>query len=235
MHRSKLRSQFSKLQKHESRLRYNKQRNLCETLLRKAKKNYYTDLRMSDINGSKKFWKNVKPVFCNKNKGNKTVALEEENEVITHDRKLAQTFNEYFVNIVPSLGITSFHKNNNVNNDIDNTITKFEGHPSIVAIKEQMKKYNKTFTFQNVSTDKVASIIKKLNTKKASETDDIPTKVIKKFGTFFAEFLSKNFNSYLETISFPEDLQCAEIIPISKKNDKKDKSNYRPVSLLSNI
>ena len=237
MHRSKLRSQFSKLQKHESRLRYNKQRNLCETLLRKAKKNYYTDLRMSDINGSKKFWKNVKPVFCNKNKGNKTVALEEENEVITHDRKLAQTFNEYFVNIVPSLGITSFHENNdNVNNDnIDNIITKFEGHPSIVAIKEQMKKYNKTFTFQNVSTDKVASIIKKLNTKKASETDDIPTKVIKKFGTFFAEFLSKNFNSYLETISFPEDLQCAEIIPISKKNDKKDKSNYRPVSLLSNI
>ena len=54
-----------------------------------------------------------------------------------------------------------------------------------------MKKYNKTFTFQNVSTDKVASIIKKLNTKKASETDDIPNNAIKEFGTFFAEFLSK--------------------------------------------
>ena len=184
MHRSKLRSQFSKLQKHESRLRYNKQRNLCETLLRKAKKNYYTDLKMSDINGNKKFWKNVKPIFGNKNKGNKTIALEEGNEVITDDGKLAQTFNEYFVNIVPSLGITSFHENNdNVNNDnIDNIITKLEDYPSLV---EQMKKYNKTFTFQNVSTDKVASIIKKLNTKKASETDDIPTKVIKKFGTFF--------------------------------------------------
>ena len=56
------------------------------------------------------------------------IALEEGNEVITDDGKLAQTFNEYFVNIVPSLGITSFHENNdNVNNDnINNIIIKFE-------------------------------------------------------------------------------------------------------------
>ena len=91
------------------------------------------------------------------------------------------------MNIVLSLGITSFHDNNdNVNNDnTDNIIIKFEGHPSIVATEEEMKKYVKTFTFQNVSTDKVASIIKKLNSKKASESDDMPTKVIKEFGTFF--------------------------------------------------
>ena len=87
----------------------------------------------------------------------------EGNEVITDDGKLAQTFNEYFVNIVPRLVITTFQENNdNVNNDnIDNIITKFEGYPSIVAIKEQLKKYNKTFTFQTVSTDKVTSVIKK--------------------------------------------------------------------------
>ena len=101
--------------------------------------------------------------------------------MITDNGKLAPTFNEYFVNIVPSLGITSFHENNvDVNNDnIDNTIAKSECHPSIVAIKEQMKNYNKTFTFQNVSTDKVASIIQKLNAKKISKSDDIPTKLIK--------------------------------------------------------
>ena len=161
----------------------------------------------------------------------------EGNEVITDDGKLAQTFNEYFVNIIPSIGITSFHENNvDVNNDnIDNTIAKFEGHPSIVAIKEQMKNYNKTFTFQNVSTDKVASIIKKLNAKKASKSDDMPTKLIEELGTFFADFLSKNFSSCLEIGSFHEDLKCAKVVPIYKKNDKKDKSNYRPISLISNI
>ena len=117
---------------------------------------------MSDINDNKKFWKNVKPIYGNKNKGNKTIALDEGNQMITDDGKFAQTFNEYFVNIVPSLGVTSFHENNDdVNNDnIDNSITKFEGHSSIVAIKEQIKNYNKTFTFHNVNTDKVVSIIK---------------------------------------------------------------------------
>ena len=63
----------------------------------------------------------------------------------------------------------------------------------------------------------------------------MPTKVIKEFRTFFAEFLSKNVNSCLETGSFPEDLKFAEVVPIYKKNDKKDKSSYRPISLLSNI
>ena len=98
-----------------------------------------------------------------------------------------------------------------------------------------MKKCNKIFTFQNVSADKVASIIKKLNSKKVSKSDDIPTKVIKELGTFFVELLSNNFNSCLETGSFPEDLKCAEVAPIYKKNDKKDKTNYRLLNLLSNI
>ena len=93
MHRSKLRNQFLKLQTHKSRLRYNKQSNLPVTLLRKDKKNYYTDLKMSYINDNKKFWKNVKPICGNKDKGNETIVLEEGNEVITNDGKLTQTFN----------------------------------------------------------------------------------------------------------------------------------------------
>ena len=77
-------------------------------------------------------------------------------------------------------------KNNNVNIDkIDNTITKLQGYPSIVVIKEQKEKSNKTSTFQNVSTDKFALIMKKLSTKKALKIDEIPTNVIKKFRIFF--------------------------------------------------
>ena len=56
---------------------------------------------MSDISENKKFWKNVLPIFGNK-KENKTITLEEGNELITDDGKLTQTFNEYFVIIVPS-------------------------------------------------------------------------------------------------------------------------------------
>ena len=129
-----------------------------------------------------------------------------------------------------------FENNDSLDNDnIDNRITKFEGHPSMVAINEQMKRFNKTFTFQNISTDKVASIIKykktNSNTKKVSKSDETPAKITKEFGTCFVEFLSKNFNSR----HYPRRLKYAEVVHIYKKNDKKDKGHYRPISLPSNI
>ena len=96
------------------------------------------------------------------------------------------------MNIVQSLGITSFRENNdgvNIDN-IDIIIAKFEGHSSI-AIKSYRKEPNNTSTSQNVSTDKFASIIKKLNTKKASKSVDISNKVIKESETFCAEFYQK--------------------------------------------
>ena len=73
-------------------------------------------------------------------KGNQTITLVEENKTITDKEKLLQTFNEYFVDIIPSLGITYFWVNNDdVNNDkINNTITNFEDHRSKGAIKKQM-------------------------------------------------------------------------------------------------
>ena len=33
---------------------------------------------MSNINDNKKFWKNVKPIFDNRNKGTKTIAMKKE-------------------------------------------------------------------------------------------------------------------------------------------------------------
>ena len=43
---------------------------------------------MSDLNDNKKFWKNVKPIFGNKNKGTKTMTLVEGNEAINNDEKI---------------------------------------------------------------------------------------------------------------------------------------------------
>ena len=89
-----------------------------------------------------------------------------------------------------------------------------------------MKESNKTFNFQNVCTDKVASIIKKLHIKKSTKSDEIPTKVIKEFKTFFDEIFSKNFNSCLETGSFPEHLKYAGVVPFTRKMIKRIKVTY---------
>ena len=87
------------------------------TLLRKAKKKYYKDLKLSGVNDNKKFWKKVKSLFGDKVKGNNVITFVEGNNFITDNKKLAQTFNEFFVNSVENFGIRSnFWSNLNPNN-----------------------------------------------------------------------------------------------------------------------
>ena len=86
-----------------------------------------------------------------------------------------------------------------------------------------------------VTKDKISSAITKLNRKKVTLSNDIPTKIIQQFSEIFTNFLYDNFNSCLKNGIFPNKLKLAEVVPLYKKNDKKDKSNYRPTSILSNI
>ena len=65
MLRTKLRNQFLKKRTLQARTKYNKQRNICVSLVKKAKRNYYENLDLKDINDNKKFWATVKPLFSN--------------------------------------------------------------------------------------------------------------------------------------------------------------------------
>ena len=76
-------------------MKYNKQRNLCVSIIRKAK-SYYENLDPKDITDSKKFWATVKPFFSNKIKSTEYITLEENGKIITNDKELAIIFNEFF-------------------------------------------------------------------------------------------------------------------------------------------
>ena len=58
---SRLRNKFLKTKTEESKQLYNKQRNLCLTLLRKAKRNYFSELGKKVLKDNRKFWKIVNP------------------------------------------------------------------------------------------------------------------------------------------------------------------------------
>ena len=49
-----------------------------------------------------------------------------------------------------------------------------------------------------------------------------------------ATFMTENFNSCIDKGEFLSELKHVDIVPIHKKKDKSDKSNYRTVSILSN-
>ena len=79
MLRTKLRNIFLKYKTEESRIKYNQQRNLCVTLLRKSKRNYYNSLNEKIICDNKKIWKTIKPSFSNKIFKSEKITLVEEN------------------------------------------------------------------------------------------------------------------------------------------------------------
>ena len=66
MHRSRLRNKFLRERTKESKVAYNKQRNICVSLLRKSKRDYFANLDTKIMKGNRKFWKTVNPLFSEK-------------------------------------------------------------------------------------------------------------------------------------------------------------------------
>ena len=209
MLRSKLRNQFLKTKTQESKLKYNKQRNLCVSITRKAKRSYYENLDLKDITDSKKFWPTVKPLFSNKIKSTEYITLEENGTIISNDKELARIFNEFFVNIVPNLGINtnqSFLINtDNENDPIEKAIAKYKNHPSIISIKKFMENSDSSFSFQHVPKDKITKAIEMLDPKKVVQSNDIPTKLIKSFCGFFSDYIYINLNKCINDGEYVED------------------------------
>ena len=82
---------------------YKYQRNFCTNLLRKTKFDYFRNLNVEDLNDNKKFWKNIKSFFSDKGLASSDIVLKEESDSITYNKKLANLFNTYFVNIADGL------------------------------------------------------------------------------------------------------------------------------------
>ena len=74
-----------------------------------------------------------------------------------------------------------------------------------------------------------------LNTKKASQLNDIPTKYIKKFGDVFTPVITNDYNNCVAIGIFPGCFKTAKVIPSYKKDKPTEKTNYRRISILSNI
>ena len=72
----------------ESKQLYNKQRNLCVTLLREGKRNYFGDIDNRTLKDNVKFWKTVNSLFSEKpyQKEPISIIIKYTKEIITKKR-----------------------------------------------------------------------------------------------------------------------------------------------------
>ena len=66
MKKSRLRNKFLNTKSDIDKRAYNKQRNICVTLIRQQKKNFFSKLNTRDVIDNKTFWRKVKPLFTDK-------------------------------------------------------------------------------------------------------------------------------------------------------------------------
>jgi hypothetical protein len=82
------------------------------------------------------------------------------------------------------------------------------------------------------SDSEVEMAIEKLKRRKSPGTDQIPAELIKAGGRTIRSKIHKPINSIWNKEEVPEQWKESIIVPIYKKGDKADCSNYRGISLL---
>ena len=85
-----MRNRFLKHRSDENRCLFQKQRNKSVSLLRKAKKEYFSSLNINKVVDNKSFWKIVKPFVSNKTISSEKIILIDDNELITDEQKVAK-------------------------------------------------------------------------------------------------------------------------------------------------
>ena len=229
MNISRFKNKFCKNKSPENWELFRRQRNYCVKLLRKTKMEYFKTLDSKNLSDSRKFWKSVKPLFSDKGLNSGKIILNENNELQTNESIIAETMNNYFVNITSTLNlkpdiIQGF--------DIEDNLETYFDHKSIKKIKNALSREESIFNFVPVDIEDIRSEILSLSSKKSTQITDIPVPILKDNLDIYITKLTEIINDSLKRGIFPNQLKFAEVCPIYKKNDFLDKENYRPISIL---
>ena len=222
MVRSKLRNEFNKSRTSENWKKYKQQRNKCLSILKGTKTNYFNNLNPKVITDNKKFWSAVKPLFSDKSKAMNTIVLYEKGKIIKNYKRVSEVLNKYFTNLTKSLKLKKCISRKSFLNT------------SIKKINQSYPK-TETFSFREIRETETLEIIKSLPKNKATVFKDIPMRIIKDAAHVYSHRLTIIFNNCIKNSKFPDILKYADITPVFKKGDTTDKSNYRPISTLSNF
>ena len=103
-----------------------------------------------------------------------------------------------------------------INNPVERAIQTYINQPSMQIIKETFDS-NKTFSLDLVSTDTIFKEMVSLDTKKATHSNDVPTKIVKENDDLFSIFVSNAFNESVISCKLLSVLKLADVKPIHKK------------------
>ena len=134
-----------------------------------------------------------------------------------NDQEIANELNNFFKDTVSNLKINENpYIINQVADDIldptEKCIIKYKFHRSILLIKNRIKIQN-LFSFQAIDRNDMIRALLKINLKKATTGNSIPTKIFKLSANISADIPQNLFNDILSTGNFPNNMKLADITP----------------------
>ena len=182
--------------------------------MKKRKQAYYDRYFERNWNNIKNTWKEIKSLISLKTVASRipTVLSLNNGDTITNPYDIANTFNNYFACIAETTKKSIKYSHKYFSKESDSTIF-----------------------LQPTDKEEIANIISSLNSSKASGPNSIPYRILFLLKNKISKQLADLFNLSFMTGVFPSVLKTAKVVPVFKKDSKLDYSNYRPISLLSNI
>ena len=176
MTRSRLRNNFLKTKTDVNRKAQNKQRNHCVSLFRGEKKTFFNKLDTKKIADNKLFWQTDKAILFRKNRvKNKITLTEHKTKIVSDNNLVAETFNNSFASIVPSLGLQCkddlLASVEHIQDPLEKIIEKFKQRSSIIAIMKHKPNIS-NFSFSGMAKQSMET----LHSSKTIQKDNILTK-----------------------------------------------------------
>ena len=199
-----------------SKDKYTSYKNTLTKILRLEKRKYYSnqlELYKHDI---KNTWKVLKQAMNTSKKKSNINKIRFENQVADKPHDIANVFNTYFSTIGENLARNIPHT--------DKHFSKFLG-----------KSIPNSIFFAPTTKYEITDIVTAMKNKQSAGHDDISNFILKGVILSIADPLAHIFNASILSGTFPEQMKIAKVIPLFKKGDKLDPSNYRPISLLSTL
>ena len=215
--KNKLYRDFIKARTQEAETKYKVYKNKLTTIMRQAKKDYYSALLERNKSNIKETWNTLKKVM-GKERGPPSTPcyfINEDGVRLENMNDVTNEFNSYFVNVGPKLA-------KNIDNHDDSGLGTIEGSRVLQSMY-----------LSDISESDILKIVSILQNKTSTDNDGLDMFIIKRTIDCIVEPLCYIFNLSFHTGTFPDKMKVAKVIPFFKEGDKHMFSNYRPVSLLS--
>ena len=199
---------------------FRKYSNKLTKIIALTKKLYYYSVLNQNKNNQNKIWEIIRSVLPSKSKSTSSFfdCFDTEKIVITptDPKSILTSFKKFFCTIGKNLA-----------NDIpqSNTTQHFSNYLS--------NRVSDSIFLKSPSATEIPNVILSLNTNKVVGHDDISACFLKVASTIIAPYMQCFFEFSCINGIFLENCSLAKIIPLYKKENKTNPSNYRPISILT--